>query len=316
MLYGRLLGQNLSVAGKIFEIDRPVNLIGRGKDCTIVVLDPSVSRMHAKVTVDEESRLRVEDLRSSNGSFLNDQRIESGYLRHGDRVRTGNVEFVVELAEEFRQNIDADIVQAKSNRGLTLWILLVALVVGGGGWLTYYLFLRPDPMAPGWIAAFDGYEQGLAKLGDGVKEDFLEDKLDFAEQQIKGQNWAAALDTYNRLATADLKNQEVKDGITRVNMELTAKKAFADAKEAEKKNDYVVSIKNLKAIPKESAYYAGAQEDLKALMSVKDELKKVAAAACKQGSTAECLAFLKQAQAIDPSDAEINEQIKKLEGGK
>ncbi|MEC9071746.1 MAG: FHA domain-containing protein, partial [Myxococcota bacterium] len=48
-VFCRLRGKNLSVADQIFPITRTVNLLGRGKDCTITVIDPSVSRIHAKL---------------------------------------------------------------------------------------------------------------------------------------------------------------------------------------------------------------------------------------------------------------------------
>ena len=43
--------------------------------------------------------MQIEDLKSSNGSFVNDEKIEVSTLNHLDRLRIGNVELVVEFPE-------------------------------------------------------------------------------------------------------------------------------------------------------------------------------------------------------------------------
>lgn len=86
-----------------FELNRPTTLIGRGKDCTAVVNDASVSRIHAKITRDPSGRVMLEDLRSSNGVFVNERRVDVQDLQHGDRVRFGTVGFVYQVdGEEYR----------------------------------------------------------------------------------------------------------------------------------------------------------------------------------------------------------------------
>jgi len=95
----RLVGKNLAFANQVFRIQRKVNLVGRGKDCTVTIIDPSVSRIHSKLSVERSGALTLEDLKSSNGTFVNDERIEVTTLQHRDVVRFGNVEFAVELTE-------------------------------------------------------------------------------------------------------------------------------------------------------------------------------------------------------------------------
>jgi hypothetical protein len=63
--------------------------IGRSEEGEIVLLDPSVSRTHAVVEIGARG-VRVRDLGSTNGTFLNGRRIESGTLRDGDELRFGN----------------------------------------------------------------------------------------------------------------------------------------------------------------------------------------------------------------------------------
>ncbi len=89
--HGRLIALH-GAAGGPFDINRPTTLVGRGKDCAVVINDPSVSRIHAKLTL-EDGRVTVEDLRSSNGTWVNDRRVDTAEVRHGDRVRFGTVGF-------------------------------------------------------------------------------------------------------------------------------------------------------------------------------------------------------------------------------
>ncbi len=63
--------------------------IGRHPHCTVTVSQPSVSRKHAKLEFDGQSCM-VEDLGSSNGTYVNNQRITRSALRDGDELRCGD----------------------------------------------------------------------------------------------------------------------------------------------------------------------------------------------------------------------------------
>jgi adenylate cyclase len=56
------------------------------------VLDPTVSRRHAELTV-EPNGILMKDLGSSNGTFVNGARVESSLIRTGDRVVFGKILF-------------------------------------------------------------------------------------------------------------------------------------------------------------------------------------------------------------------------------
>ena len=96
----KLTGRNLAFTGQVFRVQRKVNLIGRGKDCTLTIIDPSVSRIHTKLSVERSGALTVEDLKSSNGTFVNDERVDVATLHHRDVIRFGNVEFLVEMPDQ------------------------------------------------------------------------------------------------------------------------------------------------------------------------------------------------------------------------
>jgi len=69
------------------------NLIGRNPESAVWVDAAGVSRRHARVKIDAESdAATIEDLGSTNGTFVNDTRTESAVvLRDGDVVHLGSV---------------------------------------------------------------------------------------------------------------------------------------------------------------------------------------------------------------------------------
>lgn len=70
--------------------------IGRRMDCDLVIDDASVSKMHAELRWNEaEQRCTVQDLGSTNGTFLNAQTLgaREAVLRDGDILSFGNVQF-------------------------------------------------------------------------------------------------------------------------------------------------------------------------------------------------------------------------------
>jgi pSer/pThr/pTyr-binding forkhead associated (FHA) protein len=68
-----------------------VTLIGRSPDCNLVIDDPTLGRHHAQIQVTDQGWW-FEDLGSANGSFVNDVRIASAFLNHGDILTLGQIE--------------------------------------------------------------------------------------------------------------------------------------------------------------------------------------------------------------------------------
>ncbi|MGE0354878.1 MAG: adenylate/guanylate cyclase domain-containing protein [Gemmatimonadales bacterium] len=71
--------------------DRVV-VVGRAVTSDLAVIDPTVSRRHAELSLDGDS-VRVKDLESSNGTFINGTRVSEGTLRPNDTVTFGKVTF-------------------------------------------------------------------------------------------------------------------------------------------------------------------------------------------------------------------------------
>jgi ABC transport system ATP-binding/permease protein len=55
-----------------------------------------VSRLHCRLTA-SDAGVDVVDLDSTNGTYINDQRVQKGSLKNGDHLRVGRVAFTIDL---------------------------------------------------------------------------------------------------------------------------------------------------------------------------------------------------------------------------
>lgn len=74
-----------------FELKPGLNKLGRNPTNDFRISDPSVSSFHAELLV-KDNIIRVRDLGSTNGTFLDDRRIEEGILESGNVLRLGTVQ--------------------------------------------------------------------------------------------------------------------------------------------------------------------------------------------------------------------------------
>ena len=72
-----------------------VKTIGRAPRADFILDAALVSRLHCRITATAEN-LAVEDLKSTNGTFVNDKKISRAKLASGDRLRVGRVELTVD----------------------------------------------------------------------------------------------------------------------------------------------------------------------------------------------------------------------------
>ena len=77
--------------GRSYALARPLT-VGRSPEGDIHVDAPGLSRLHARLVPAGDSVL-VEDLASTNGTFVNDHRVRHSTLRIGDEVRFDRVRF-------------------------------------------------------------------------------------------------------------------------------------------------------------------------------------------------------------------------------
>lgn len=79
--------------GRKFLLNETQTIIGRdGTQADITVLDSNISRCHARIFKDGNSWI-LQDMNSTNGSFVNGQRIRERELVNGDHIVLGSTEF-------------------------------------------------------------------------------------------------------------------------------------------------------------------------------------------------------------------------------
>ncbi len=76
-----------------FDLKHGSNIVGRGTDADLQLLDQGVSRRHADIQHDGAATT-VYDLGSTNGTSVNGHEVGSQQLRHGDVIRVGHTRLV------------------------------------------------------------------------------------------------------------------------------------------------------------------------------------------------------------------------------
>ena len=91
----KLVIQNQGMTGRACELHTDRTTVGRVEDNTFQIADPSVSSHHCEVHL-RGSEIFVRDLNSTNGSFINNDKITEQILKPGQTLRLGQVELKLE----------------------------------------------------------------------------------------------------------------------------------------------------------------------------------------------------------------------------
>lgn len=71
-----------------------IKTVGRAPRADFIVDAALVSRLHCRLTA-SEGQIDVADLESTNGTFINGERVSHGTLKDGDRLGVGRVQLLV-----------------------------------------------------------------------------------------------------------------------------------------------------------------------------------------------------------------------------
>jgi pSer/pThr/pTyr-binding forkhead associated (FHA) protein len=82
-----------------FSVTRDMTVIGRREDCDLRIPLGDISRKHCRLVRDGDV-LKIEDLGSSNGTYLNAHRVQEALLSPGDSIQVGPVVFVLQIDGE------------------------------------------------------------------------------------------------------------------------------------------------------------------------------------------------------------------------
>ncbi len=347
--YVRLCGKNLAFTNQVFKVQRKVTLIGRGKDCTVTVIDPSVSRIHTKLTVERSGALTLEDLKSSNGTFINDERIEVGSLNHGDLVRFGNVEFSVEIpgeapvsapassppSRQIRRKTGSGVrheVSSPAARPYEDWgapptaannnkIWLIASVFFGVVLLTGIILLlfKDDIFGDDAVAKPGGGDKETSAEVAGTNSEGSEEQLKTlvatGNERVKKRQWDLALETWSRVRDIDPLHPGAQRNINLVKKWRGHKQAIDKARQFHQDLKRGEAALLLRGVDDASVYFEEASTLLAGLKRETSTLRLSADNDIKQKKCEAAIAKLRELVAIDPTDtlsaAKLTAQEKK-----
>ena len=134
--------------GRRYELAEMSTTIGRESSNGIQLHDTETSRQHVELRKSEDSYELV-DLESSNGTFVNNTRIEQHLLQNGDRLEIGRTRMIFtasEPSESERQQLDVDIVDPQTATGASRIVSSLSQSEGS------QLFQDSDPSESAWLA--------------------------------------------------------------------------------------------------------------------------------------------------------------------
>ena len=146
----KLVLLSAGMTGRTHELKADTTTIGRVEDNTFQIAEPSVSSHHCEILL-KGSEVVVKDLGSTNGSFINGEKVTESVLKPGQLLRLGQIEMRLEndsMATPSKKSVDQTMVM---QRGVSLTELEQGTRAGG----------------------FDTTSKGFSKKGDNVNKIFI-----------------------------------------------------------------------------------------------------------------------------------------------
>jgi tetratricopeptide (TPR) repeat protein len=192
----QLVGRGGPYDGVVFSLEQPLMTIGRVAGSDVALEDPSISRRHAQLRLSATGdSFTVLDLRSSNGSFVDGQRVKRADCQSGSIVRFGDLAFKVTL---HRRDVRRPRRRASRRQILIASLVIVALLVGAG--ITARA-LKPEPPPPKKVTP----EERLRQL-----QADLQTLVDDGQRRMTLKEWDLAIGAFDRALERDPLNDQAK----------------------------------------------------------------------------------------------------------
>ena len=272
-----LVGKSPSVSHQRFALASSQVRVGRGSDNALVIDDASISRHHAVISLD--SGVTVEDLQSSNGTFVNGARITRHSLQNNDEVRFGTVVYTLTTNQAKPAQI-----AWKDLQKVPRLARLLGFIITLCGILLFFvvlLFLRKLPThhpAPRQLSAQEvAYEHKVESL------------LTRATSQMDAQAWSLAVAAYQDVLDLDPINVEGRSGLAAAELNRVHQAALKQAAEALEKGQ-PARVLNCIATIGPQAFYGDVTAKLaeKARQAIGKEKAQEANKFCRRGEWRSC----------------------------
>ncbi len=119
---------NGKLAGHEIPLQDGKYILGRGEECQITIPDPGISKKHAELEVDEQG-VFINDLQSSNGTFLNGIKIQESEIHNKDKVSVCQTTF--DIVPASKQSLSPVFAPPPDSRGLAGHPQAMAAPYGG-----------------------------------------------------------------------------------------------------------------------------------------------------------------------------------------
>ncbi len=108
-------------AGQVFALDGLDHIVGRGTEADLWLEDPAISRLHTRVVRRPDGRFLLEDMGSTNGTFVAGRKVEGRVdLQNGDRIQIGpNLMLRFALTDDAEEELQRRLYESSTRDALT-----------------------------------------------------------------------------------------------------------------------------------------------------------------------------------------------------
>ncbi len=109
-----------NAVGEMFQVQKDAVSMGRESECDIQIRDVGISRKHAQIFKTPDGEIYVEDLGSTNGTYINGEQIVKKPLNDGDRIQLGRTTILkFSLSDHLEESFQRKMYESAVRDGLT-----------------------------------------------------------------------------------------------------------------------------------------------------------------------------------------------------
>ncbi|MGQ0504777.1 MAG: diguanylate cyclase [Myxococcaceae bacterium] len=115
-----LAAKSAAGIGRMHKLETAEVVLGRSAEAHFQVEDDGISRKHAKIVRGASGGYQVVDLGSTNGTYLNGNKVDMASLNDGDKIQIGtNTVLKFSLQDELEEQYQRSIYESATRDGLT-----------------------------------------------------------------------------------------------------------------------------------------------------------------------------------------------------
>lgn len=109
-----------NAVGEMFQLRKEAVILGRDSECDVQIRDVGISRRHSKIYKGKSGEIYIEDLGSTNGTYINGEQIVKKPLNDGDRVQLGRTTILkFSLSDTLEESFQKKMYESAVRDGLT-----------------------------------------------------------------------------------------------------------------------------------------------------------------------------------------------------